>query len=252
MSDNISRKQEVSIQHQLTSFWAFLILTLITTILFSGTSDNPFKNILLSEYGVFENLTVLFYTVAAILSGRCILLEKSNNNTGKWLWAISGITFISAALLSEEILTDILNWTAHQLFDAPNPDASLTSIGFMAMLRIFAISAIICSLYFIVKYLRKIHVAISFLKRSPSFPFWILFTILIICSALINLNLFPKISRLEEWFEMNTSLAWMLGCMTVTTGRLTLAEKKGKSDEIEQPLKKLHFPPSLQKFFKEE
>ncbi len=232
MTEQVSKNQQNEIRSILGGFWFFLVITLLVALAFSSGFSGTMKAVLFSKFGVFENLTLLFYIIPVFIAGRKAFSRLMSGASDGWTMVAAGIAAFSFFMLCEESITNILDWTALILFGDVADGAPLTAIGFVAMARMIVITMAFYGLYFLWTARKRAGAAVDFLKNSVSLPFWVLFAVLITMPATIALGMAPQISRLGEWFEMNAALAWLLGCLTVTGGKAFESGGKDRSGTV--------------------
>ena len=212
-------KQEIDLRRALTGFGIFFIVTLLIALIFSGLGSRPLANIFFSDYGIFENLTLLFYGLGLIATSRNVFFRYRAGTCDRWFKVFLCVSVLALFLILEESVTNVLDWLVLILFRPPSHEASIEAIGVIAMARILAVSVVIYSTYMFWNARKHFGKTVEFLKGSPSFPFWLLFCLLMAIAGFTELHLLNQIARIEEWTEMNASFAWMIGSIIAVSGK---------------------------------
>jgi hypothetical protein len=212
-------KQEIDLRRALTGFGIFFIVTLLLALIFSGFGAHPIGKVFFSDYGIFENLTLLFYMFGLIATSRGVWLRHKAGTYDRWFRVFLGVSALALFLALEESVTNVLDWLEVILFRPPSQEAAIETIGVIAMARIIAVSVMIFCFYLLWTARRHFGKVVEFLKGSPSFPFWFLFCLLITVAGLTELGILNHLARIEEWIEMNASFAWLIGSLISVSGK---------------------------------
>ncbi len=230
MKEPLTQEKQLTLRRMLTAFGFVFVVSLLLSLIFSGSGAGTLRDIFLSRFGIFENVTVVFYLAAAVIA-----LWR-----GHQVWRVTraaSAPLAGAALLSVVLMLEELNFGAGANADtdadadasgggvfgtletwlfAPLPeDISIEGVAFLGFVRLMALACVfwgICALWYFRRYLKPV---VAKARNNMAVPFWLLFALLIIVSVLMHFGALPMRGRFEEAIEMNAALAWLMAVCTM-------------------------------------
>lgn len=238
MAQDPTKANEKTISPHLI-YWGFVVTALAVAGLVHFMPQS-FKLIMNDKYGVYENLTILFYGLAIGLAARNAWQRRAQGWKSWGLWA--GVAILAAIFIGEEFrwgipffYDDFREWPVISIqsmlarsYEGVPEGASMKMIAMIAGIRILGILSMIYALMGAVYYRRRISAYVHSLRkqrssvstdprirgeRSFAILYAAVFVGFFVGSIVMDAEIIPGRRIFEECFEMLAAAAYVMGIL---------------------------------------
>ena len=220
MAQDPAKANEKTISPHLI-YWGFVVAALAVAWVVHFMPQS-FKLIMNDKYGVYENLTILFYVLAIGLAGKIVWQRRKQGWKSWGLWA--AVAILAAIFIGEEFrwgipffYDDFREWPVISIqsilarsYEGVPDGAGMKMVAMIAGLRILGILGVIYAVMGAVYYRNKIQWnKINF--KQPGILYAAVFVGFFAGSIVMDAEIIPGRRIFEECFEMLAAAAYGVG-----------------------------------------